>query len=154
MKDTHRGLWAIYIVEQIERFMGNLGNFHGKISENWTAKQLIWRRNYVMNCNGKNGKDHFPQNYKGGMKMRELLRISDEVIYFACDEKGCRHVARWRLIGEWKGTNETVVLNVCEDHRAVWEDCLNPDLQKFYLLTPKHLTLFPFTKLREQGYEL
>jgi hypothetical protein len=83
---------------------------------------------------------------------RELCRVNNEVVYYACAD--CKRVARWRLIGEWKGTSETVVVEVCEEHREEWEDCLNPDFIKFYILTPKHFDYFPFTKLREQGYEL
>jgi hypothetical protein len=93
-----------------------------------------------------------PKITKEGSKM-ELLRVSNEVAYYACSENYCKRIAQWRLIGEWKGTDETVIVEVCDVHLQDWEDCLNaPD--KFYILTDTHIRLFPFTRLRDMGYEL
>jgi len=84
---------------------------------------------------------------------KELLRVNEEIAYYACAEDGCRRIASWRLCGEWRGTNETVVVDVCDTHLRDWEECLDCPI-KFYLLTEAHIRAFPFTKLREMGYEL
>jgi hypothetical protein len=98
-------------------------------------------------------KSHPHKTAKEGSKMRELCRINDQVAYYACAEEGCRRIASWELIGEWKEINEVVIVRVCDIHLRDWEECLDCP-NKFYILTEAHIRSFPFTKLREMGYEL
>jgi hypothetical protein len=51
------------------------------------------------------------------------------VIYFyECDEPECDRLAYYSLIGEWKGTNEIVVLRLCRKHYKEYLDLLDDPL--------------------------
>jgi hypothetical protein len=60
--------------------------------------------------------------------------------FYECDEPECNRIAYYFIIGEWKGTTETVLLRLCRNHYKEYLDLLDdPSITE--IITPEHLDI-------------